>query len=560
MKRFLWISLFLCIALTMNAQEEIPDGRDPLWEVYLDSLRNNPVDKHWMEIYLELIDIVKNSEDSPYKADVYPLYKRLSKENLESRLGKKIEKLYFLSQVGDYMPDADLYDSEGRLHHLEDYKGKFLLLDIWQSPIMTNWMLPELREEIAEQYKDSLTIISLYIGTDKQAWMNALQKEGKSGLHLMEINDGASGKDIASRLGSYSYSCVVLISPEGTVLKKGLSEQSKSGVKSFLADCGVKVFNDTLSHKVFIDPKTLCLKSPHLFTMIDSVMILCDSQTDSVFHCFREGKLLSRFGKKGEGEHDFSFPTSIDYFWTGDFLCVFDENKRSIYSLKLSPDGQAEWRKLFSTKEYAHHYVVPVGYNRYLSGGIYPDARLYMLDNRGNVERKYDRFPYRDDAEKNRDRKTLSQAYFSCFPSFSSFKNYLVLANRSSKIIDFYQFIGPELFFKKEVVESYPKKYWDDADGSYLGLDKSIPSAYLSTTATSQYVYLLYSGVSYAENPFLSCNGTTIEVYTWEGVKVRQLQLDIPVSQIVVSEDGQTMYAVAYQPEPEIVQFDLPDD
>jgi hypothetical protein len=93
-----------------------------------------------------------------------------------------------------------------------------------------------------------------------------------------------------------------------------------------------------------------------------------------------------------------------------------------------------------------------------------------------------------------------------------------------------------------------------------LGLDKSIPSAYLSTTATSRYVYLLYSGVSYAENPFLSCNGTTIEVYTWEGVKVRQLQLDIPVSQIVVSEDGQTMYAVAYQPEPEIVQFDLPDD
>ena len=96
MKRFLWIGLFLCIALTVNAQEEIPDGRDPLWEVYLDSPPNNPVDKHWMEIYHELIDIVKNSEDSPYKADVYPLYKRLSKENLESRLGKKIEKLLFV--------------------------------------------------------------------------------------------------------------------------------------------------------------------------------------------------------------------------------------------------------------------------------------------------------------------------------------------------------------------------------------------------------------------------------------------------------------------------------
>ena len=65
MKRFLWIGLFLCTALTVNAQEEIPDGRDPLWEVYLDSLRNNPIDKHWMEIYHELIYIVKNSEDSP---------------------------------------------------------------------------------------------------------------------------------------------------------------------------------------------------------------------------------------------------------------------------------------------------------------------------------------------------------------------------------------------------------------------------------------------------------------------------------------------------------------
>ena len=32
---------------------------------------------------------------------------------------------------GDEMADTDLYDLQGNIHHLADYKGKYLLVDFW---------------------------------------------------------------------------------------------------------------------------------------------------------------------------------------------------------------------------------------------------------------------------------------------------------------------------------------------------------------------------------------------------------------------------------------------
>ena len=35
--------------------------------------------------------------------------------------------------VGDALVDADLYDLAGGVHHLSDYRGKYVLLDFWVS-------------------------------------------------------------------------------------------------------------------------------------------------------------------------------------------------------------------------------------------------------------------------------------------------------------------------------------------------------------------------------------------------------------------------------------------
>lgn len=74
------------------------------------------------------------------------------------------------------MADADLYDLAGNIHHLADYKGKYLLIDFWSrgcGPCMM--ALPEMRE-IFETQKDKVTVISLSTDTEKAGKKSPRQK------------------------------------------------------------------------------------------------------------------------------------------------------------------------------------------------------------------------------------------------------------------------------------------------------------------------------------------------------------------------------------------------
>ena len=71
------------------------------------------------------------------------------------------------SRSGDDMADADLYDVNGKIHHLSDFKGKYILIDFWSqgcAPCLQS--LPELKE-ITEHYKERLTVVSLSEDTEK---------------------------------------------------------------------------------------------------------------------------------------------------------------------------------------------------------------------------------------------------------------------------------------------------------------------------------------------------------------------------------------------------------
>mgnify|MGYP003057865721 CR=1 FL=1 len=49
--------------------------------------------------------------------------------------------------VGDEMADGDLYDLDGNVRHLSEFKGKYILLDFWSQgcgPCLQS--LPELEE------------------------------------------------------------------------------------------------------------------------------------------------------------------------------------------------------------------------------------------------------------------------------------------------------------------------------------------------------------------------------------------------------------------------------
>lgn len=49
-----------------------------------------------------------------------------------------------------------------------------------------------------------------------------------------------------------------------------------------------------------------------------------------------------------------------------------------------------------------------------------------------------------------------------------------------------------------------------------------------------------------------------LPVFNWEGEKVQTLTLDIPCTNICISSDSQVLWAIANNPDPELVKFILP--
>ena len=76
----------------------------------------------------------KNAFDYPNKEVLIELYKKLSDEERNSELGQSIRIEPYpptAVQEGEDMIDGELFDLNGQLQHLANYKGEYLLLDFW---------------------------------------------------------------------------------------------------------------------------------------------------------------------------------------------------------------------------------------------------------------------------------------------------------------------------------------------------------------------------------------------------------------------------------------------
>lgn len=182
-------------------------------------MQQTPVDIIWLDNLKKLAMGVKYEKEYPYKEEVIALYNQLTEAEKQTSEARDAYTLLFPPQVveaGDEMADADLYDLEGKVHHLAEFKGKHILLDFWSRGCGPCIMaLPEM-QEIAELYKDSLVIVSLSTDT-KQGWMKASEQHKMTWQNLNELK-GSNG--LYAKYGVRGIPNYVLISPEGRILEK----------------------------------------------------------------------------------------------------------------------------------------------------------------------------------------------------------------------------------------------------------------------------------------------------------------------------------------------------
>ena len=152
--------------------------QEKIMQKEMDALKTLPIGKVWLRTYVNKLRILQYTPGSPYEKDLRALYDQLSeadKQTPEGRLATGYLNLPKPVNVGDAMADGDLYDVEGKMHHLSELKGQYILLDFWSSgcgPCIAS--LPELKE-IAKEYTGELAIVSLSSDTEN-VWKEALKR------------------------------------------------------------------------------------------------------------------------------------------------------------------------------------------------------------------------------------------------------------------------------------------------------------------------------------------------------------------------------------------------
>ena len=184
----------------------------------LNYMKEAPVTAVWLDRYQNYAGYLQWNKKFGHEDLIRSLYDRMSEADRATKEGQLITAYLNLPEVvnvGDQMVDGDLYDLEGNVRHLSEFKGKYILLDFWSQgcgPCLQSF--PELKE-VSEMYKDSLEIVSISMDT-KESWSDFVERKGLTGNQWNEFAKGTTGLAAAYQVkGIPRY---VMISPEGVVL------------------------------------------------------------------------------------------------------------------------------------------------------------------------------------------------------------------------------------------------------------------------------------------------------------------------------------------------------
>ena len=188
-----------------------------LFKKEIDYMQTAPIGPVWLERLKTYAQMSPIKQLMPYTEELKTLYNRLSNEQKQTPAGKVARQYLYPTKtvnVGDEMVDADLYDVNGRVHHLTELKGKYILLDFWSqgcAPCIES--LSELKE-ISESYSEILEVVSISLDPEKM-WKKYVNEKQLSGYQWNELAGSNTNLTMCYQVKGYPH--YVLITPNGRI-------------------------------------------------------------------------------------------------------------------------------------------------------------------------------------------------------------------------------------------------------------------------------------------------------------------------------------------------------
>lgn len=150
-------------------------------------------------------------------------------------------------KIGQKAPDLVYPNPDGKTLKLSDInKGTYVLLDFWASwcgPCrMSNPGLVRMYKEYStKKFKDAkkgFTIVSVSLDMQKQAWKDAIERDGLSwAYHMSDLNPRQWGSAVMPIYGIQYVPQAFLLDPKGMVVGKyNRAEDAKADIDKFVKE------------------------------------------------------------------------------------------------------------------------------------------------------------------------------------------------------------------------------------------------------------------------------------------------------------------------------------
>lgn len=160
-----------------------------------------------------------NDKEYRYRYIVISLYDRLGDSVKRSAEGIGIAHSLFPAklQPGDVAPDGELVDPSGKMCRLADLRspGKYMLLDFWASGCPPCRMSAPEMKEVAETYRDRLTVVAVNLDEVRAEWLKAAEKDG---IVWTNLADPKGFDGLPYRYGVKGIPHYALLSPDGKLV------------------------------------------------------------------------------------------------------------------------------------------------------------------------------------------------------------------------------------------------------------------------------------------------------------------------------------------------------
>lgn len=283
-------------------------------------------------------------------------------------------------------------------------------------------------------------------------------------------------------------------------------------------------------------------------------LVILDGRNSRYLHLFdlEQKKSVGFYGKRGLGPNDFVSLLSLSS--QDGSLYAYDLTRVRLHKLNLSPEnGNLSVVKSYDFGKDWHETVIPLNNGLFLTQGSYEQGMFKLLNEKGELLSTSSDYPFTD-ADKGIPNINRSMAYQGKL-SFNG-KDRIVFVTSHARERFVFRVEGNTLVEESKVIETYPDYVDKSGFGAYsVAFKKENPFGYTDVFAAEDGYYVSYSGVD-ATAPDYG-RSRVVERYSYSGDLECTYRLDVPISIFTVDEKKGMLYAITYNPQPELVCFDL---